>query len=105
MLRHPPRSTLFPYTTLFRSLHQLVAVERHPAPIALDHRKFAQLHPLEGGEAEIAGDANPPPPDHRGILGRARVLHLRIETIAAGTSHPANTLLIDWETVGERPHP
>src|SRR5258708_11525886 len=25
MIRRPPRSTLFPYTTLFRSLHRLVA--------------------------------------------------------------------------------
>src|SRR2546426_6556004 len=24
MIRRPPRSTLFPYTTLFRSLHELV---------------------------------------------------------------------------------
>src|SRR2546426_8364953 len=28
MIRRPPRSTLFPYTTLFRSL----AARRHPAP-------------------------------------------------------------------------
>src|SRR5882762_3705235 len=40
--------------------HQLVAVERHPAAVTLDHREFAQLHPLEGGEAEVAGDADPP---------------------------------------------
>src|SRR3712207_8738633 len=26
MIRRPPRSTLFPYTTLFRSLHRLVEV-------------------------------------------------------------------------------
>src|SRR5256886_4863261 len=85
--------------------HQFVAIERYPAAVALDHRELAQLHPLKGGEAEIAGDANPPPPDHCGILGWTRVLYPRIETVAAGTSHPANTLLIDWETVGERPHP
>ena len=52
--------------------HQLVAVERHPAAVALDHGQFAQLHPLEGREAEIAGDAHPPPPDHGRILGRTR---------------------------------
>src|SRR5437868_12740293 len=28
MIRRPPRSTLFPYTTLFRSLHRLRAVHR-----------------------------------------------------------------------------
>src|SRR2546430_13557850 len=32
MIRRPPRSTLFPYTTLFRSVrvHELVEVERQP---------------------------------------------------------------------------
>src|SRR2546421_13119596 len=29
MIRRPPRSTLFPYTTLFRSVLQLEVVERH----------------------------------------------------------------------------
>src|SRR2546427_5009303 len=36
MIRRPPRSTLFPYTTLFRSVHDrflLIAV-------AIDHEKF-----------------------------------------------------------------
>src|SRR2546425_8297284 len=34
MIRRPPRSTLFPYTTLFRSLESLhdCAVRRGPAP-------------------------------------------------------------------------
>src|SRR5476649_3048068 len=31
MIRRPPRSTLFPYTTLFRSeLHHLHVLQRHP---------------------------------------------------------------------------
>src|SRR2546430_12141339 len=29
MIRRPPRSTLFPYTTLFRSLHSLLKVSAH----------------------------------------------------------------------------
>src|SRR3989442_1294590 len=34
MIRRPPRSTLFPYTTLFRSLaRQGVEVERAPRPV------------------------------------------------------------------------
>src|SRR5689334_23572757 len=32
MLRRPPRSTLFPYTTLFRSLEQDGYIERRPHP-------------------------------------------------------------------------
>src|SRR3989454_8052697 len=31
MIRRPPRSTLFPYTTLFRSVRNLMAIERWPA--------------------------------------------------------------------------
>src|SRR3712207_9276159 len=29
MIRRPPRSTLFPYTTLFRSLHHVLIKPRH----------------------------------------------------------------------------
>src|SRR5205085_4129686 len=68
--------------------HQLVAIERHAAAVALDHRELAQLHALEGGEAEIAGDAHAPPADHGRVLGRTRVLHLRIETVAVRAAHP-----------------
>src|SRR5437763_3859581 len=39
MLRRPPRSTLFPYTTLFRSLvlHDLLAVDPVLDVVAADH--------------------------------------------------------------------
>src|SRR3712207_7371179 len=33
MIRRPPRSTLFPYTTLFRSQDPLVAGARSPTPV------------------------------------------------------------------------
>src|SRR5438034_4139960 len=40
MLRPPPRSSLFPYTTLFRSFHRVVGrvrpVEHEPRPSLLD---------------------------------------------------------------------
>src|SRR5437899_12200950 len=32
MIRRPPRSTLFPYTTLFRSLHRRVEILDEPSP-------------------------------------------------------------------------
>src|SRR3712207_7814025 len=35
MIRRPPRSTLFPYTTLFRSAHRL-AVRRHVQRVRAD---------------------------------------------------------------------
>src|SRR3954471_14961944 len=73
---------------------QLVAIERHAAAVALDYGELAQLHPLKGGEAEIAGHAYPAPPDHRGILGRTRVLYLGIETVAAWAPHGSTHLVI-----------
>src|SRR3712207_7697706 len=51
MIRRPPRSTLFPYTTLFRSppVHDLQGVERHPA-VQLDVAEAGQVVDL--GELE-----------------------------------------------------
>src|SRR2546427_8623809 len=34
MIRRPPRSTLFPYTTLFRSAPRLAPDRLHPLPVA-----------------------------------------------------------------------
>src|SRR2546422_2634151 len=36
MIRRPPRSTLFPYTTLFRSLHRILGTA-HDEPVAVLH--------------------------------------------------------------------
>src|SRR3712207_6853928 len=33
MIRRPPRSTLFPYTTLFRSIHELAAMMKYALTI------------------------------------------------------------------------
>src|SRR3989442_6449465 len=41
MIRRPPRSTLFPYTTLFRSLHATV-LGRQEHMRADEHREHAQ---------------------------------------------------------------
>src|SRR5256885_16726854 len=44
MIRRPPRSTLFPYTTLFRSLNLLTrSAERAGQPLALQPREFRLL--------------------------------------------------------------
>src|SRR3712207_7716965 len=58
MIRRPPRSTLFPYTTLFRSagLDQAAAEELLPQPVdvhARDQRVVAVHQPA--GEAEPVG--------------------------------------------------
>src|SRR2546426_4929194 len=55
MIRRPPRSTLFPYTTLFRSL--------------VLHRPFFFEHRNQAGEERLFGQARP-----RRVLAR-RVIH------------------------------
>src|SRR5687767_15211941 len=52
MIRRPPRSTLFPYTTLFRSRVRAVQPARHP------HLVF------ERGRREVPLRARPHPRDH-----------------------------------------
>src|SRR2546427_9529419 len=43
MIRRPPRSTLFPYTTLFRSV-----VFRATQVVAVDHHEIGELAGLDG---------------------------------------------------------
>src|SRR3712207_6973049 len=63
MIRRPPRSTLFPYTTLFRSSVQAL---RHPAPLGRDRQGSAR--PDQAAE-------RPAPPDRdRGEEPRGRAL-------------------------------
>src|SRR5256885_9324102 len=64
MIRRPPRSTLFPYTTLFRSTAR--AVRFHGVGIAEiaqlsvnDVRKWVQALAMSGREADIARDLIP----------------------------------------------
>src|SRR3712207_7509508 len=57
MIRRPPRSTLFPYTTLFRSHLPAVAVGAviHPAPPQLlEARPLRQLVVDARGEQDLA---------------------------------------------------
>src|SRR3989454_5933683 len=49
MIRRPPRSTLFPYTTLFRSVQIPFSVRIVP-----EHHDAAPEHPL-GEQCQIAG--------------------------------------------------
>src|SRR4051812_49761826 len=59
MLRRPPRSTLFPYTTLFRSPRDLVhAVDEHPR----SHLRKLALHRVDELQRE-AGEARDRPGD------------------------------------------
>src|SRR2546430_15905917 len=72
MIRRPPRSTLFPYTTLFRSelappqlprlrLSDFVGrrLEQHRAPLAVHHHHRARLDAVDGaGNAEHRRDSD-----------------------------------------------
>src|SRR2546429_9090348 len=72
MIRRPPRSTLFPYTTLFRSL--LVEFGEADRQLERDRRPLRQVLILEerrallvgeGGAVELEGSA--PPMRHGGV--------------------------------------
>src|SRR3712207_7928488 len=68
MIRRPPRSTLFPYTTLFRSRSDLPGLQRGPGP-GDPHR-----HPLRADRPDDAGRSS------AGLAaGRARPLLPRSE--------------------------
>src|SRR2546422_7821963 len=69
MIRRPPRSTLFPYTTLFRSLQSIGAVgkDAHPLrrnaaqhlPVVCDrplHREVGRFGPGPPGEQVLQQD-------------------------------------------------
>src|SRR2546426_6160024 len=73
MIRRPPRSTLFPYTTLFRSLQR---VRRH-APLVESRRSHAHRgsHQPPGREPSRRSErrpTRPPVPGHVGGPSRTR---------------------------------
>src|SRR3712207_6960743 len=49
MIRRPPRSTLFPYTTLFRSVV-------HPARDAVDEHRVVRGGPVGAAEMRVGGE-------------------------------------------------
>src|ERR1043166_8497837 len=58
MIRRPPRSTLFPYTTLFRSLHAPQSFDAALEPADLIQKSFRGNHlgGLQPHSAEFAND-------------------------------------------------
>src|SRR3712207_8424336 len=69
MIRRPPRSTLFPYTTLFRSRDRPVAVPVEVVGVRLEQ---PAAHALAGGQ--VHGVAGPALPAQRAV---AAVAHTR----------------------------
>src|SRR3712207_8157718 len=65
MIRRPPRSTLFPYTTLFRSRQARLEVQRVGRPVHRgDHVRAAEW---QAAEPEAVGD-----PDRRRLSRRGQ---------------------------------
>src|SRR2546427_7547477 len=90
MIRRPPRSTLFPYTTLFRSGGRPLA-RRDQLDALLDERQHAERQEVDLDETRVvAGILVPLAHDavlHRGPLERHE-LHER----PARDDHPADVL-------------
>src|SRR2546427_9631165 len=57
MIRRPPRSTLFPYTTLFRSQRQRQRQARHEL-LAIPHRLHLALGQAEDGHFRSVDDGS-----------------------------------------------
>src|SRR5258708_30947585 len=55
MIRRPPRSTLFPYTTLFRS-HQVLARQRTERLFRADSRKPVRVETIDQPVEHHVGD-------------------------------------------------
>src|SRR3712207_7471871 len=60
MIRRPPRSTLFPYTTLFRSSEERKASMARIKPISGKSDVAAEYHPVVDGVLETFGQVRGP---------------------------------------------
>src|SRR2546430_6019770 len=56
MIRRPPRSTLFPYTTLFRSARIKWNLERHGVATFRGAGKLVDAHTVEADGTKITGE-------------------------------------------------
>src|ERR1041385_9159447 len=69
MIRRPPRSTLFPYTTLFRSLQDSPRSEPDKARLALAALQTILGRPVFQAELHHAGFASLPPDLAKVVVG------------------------------------
>src|SRR5256885_15936445 len=73
MIRRPPRSTLFPYTTLFRSrLGVPVELDEDRLSLCIDEAEGVHAKTLHRGEAAGDGAIRHQPHQHVGGLGHER---------------------------------
>src|SRR2546425_8713823 len=95
MIRRPPRSTLFPYTTLFRSLYGQTS-----------HKDFGTT-PITGNTKLIGGIANlvykipvPAPIVKPYLLAGGGVYHLKIEATGPGGTVDTSETKFTWNFGG-----
>src|SRR2546430_5110659 len=83
MIRRPPRSTLFPYTTLFRSLLLAARDLAHPRGALLLEPDQAEylLHRMRG---TVKAAEQPHRLFDRELVGELRVLQLNAQALAQG---------------------
>src|SRR2546426_9030027 len=82
MIRRPPRSTLFPYTTLFRSQRNRVAWhQRQPESLSNGGQEEDRLH---HGEAAADTDARAAPEGEVCVLGEPHLYRRRLHPEGGG---------------------
>src|SRR5256885_10948358 len=58
MIRRPPRSTLFPYTTLFRSVNRVGVATRERSPLMPDWQTLSEQSRSEEHTSELQSPCN-----------------------------------------------
>src|SRR5256885_14508113 len=76
MIRRPPRSTLFPYTTLFRSLQPALDGQRAPVGRGPGIAEVEAAHVLVAGRRHAVGAADEDAaPGHGGLVDGGQGAH------------------------------
>src|SRR5690349_23932530 len=91
MIRRPPRSTLFPYTTLFRSLHRAAAEHRDVADAAFRHAHSSRSRPSSRSEEHTSELQS-----RRDLVCRLLLEKKKIEEVACTSSE---SLRVDLNSV------
>src|SRR5690349_24004505 len=77
MIRRPPRSTLFPYTTLFRSIHRLTT--SHGPVFLVNSRLGLVSATLPAAHREGVDGSGPPSPEVTGDRKSTRLNSSHVE--------------------------
>src|SRR5256885_2604679 len=88
MIRRPPRSPLFPYTTLFRSLHEVAIGRLQAKPLDQRRRLLLAAHAVmvqDHGAADVAQS-----PEVAQALAQVHVVEIRSEEHTSELQSPCN---------------